>query len=90
MLKKIEVDVSKETYEFMDGLSQFVGAMKKSLSDGWQPGSDIPALISAAITNLVPAFEGMDKIKTELAEDKSSFIKGLAIGSALIYEQVTK
>lgn len=90
MTKEISVTVSKETIELMDGLAKFVGAVKTALKDGWQPGSDLPVLLSSTITDLVPALDGIDKVKEELLKEKAAFVRALTIGSVKIYEEVTK
>lgn len=79
---EVKVEVSKEAYEVAIGLGQMVAAIKTALADGWQAGTDVPVIVSAAITNLVPAVDGLDKVGAELKEDPEAFVKAVSIGLA--------
>lgn len=82
---KVELECSKETYELGKGLADFIGAVKAALADGWQLGTDIPVVISAALSTLVPAVDGVTKVKDELLEDKKAFINAaVATGAAVM------
>lgn len=82
---KVELECSKETYELGKGLADFVAAVKTALADGWQLGTDIPVVVSAALATLVPAIDGVTKVKDELAEDKKAFVNAaVATGSAIM------
>lgn len=74
---KLEVEVAKEAYELGEGLASMVLAVKDALKDGFQPGQDLPAVVTAAFTKLVPAVEGMDKLDDELKEDAKAFLDAL-------------
>lgn len=80
---KVEVEVSKETYELGKGVAAFVEAVKASQKDGWQTGADVPAVITAAIADLVPAMDGMSKVKDEVA-DKVAFANACALVGAAV------
>lgn len=67
---KVEVEVSKEIYEAGQGVAKFVKAMKDALKDGWQPGQDLPVAMSHAMTDLVPALNGISEVPAELAADR--------------------
>lgn len=71
---KLEVEVAKEAYELGEGLSAMVLAVKDALKDGFQAGQDLPVVISAAVTKLVPAVEGLDKLDDEMKEDAKAFL----------------
>jgi hypothetical protein len=82
---KVELECSKETYELGKGLADFIGAVKTALADGWQLGTDVPVVISAALATLVPAVDGVMKVKDELAEDKKAFVNAaVATGAAVM------
>ena len=74
-----EVPCAKEMVELGEGLADFVGAVIVSLSDGWQPGKDITAIIGSAIQDLVPALQGVDEISEEL-EDPQTFSNSVYVG----------
>ena len=88
---KIETEVSKETYELGVGLGRVVAKMREALKDGWQTGSDLPVAVSAAITDLVPAVEGIDQIDDEIKEDPAAFSRAIVIPmSDVVAEALTK
>lgn len=68
----VTVVVSKEIYEAGQGVAKFVKAMKVALADGWQAGSDLPVAMSHALSDLVPALNGITEVAAEVAEDKQA------------------
>jgi hypothetical protein len=80
-------EVSKEAYELLIGVAKIVEVVKASLADGFQPGSDIPVIIASAIGDLVPAIQGVELIKEEIAEDKVAFGNALVLGAAAIIQK---
>ena len=81
---KVEVEVAKEPYELAQGLAKFVAAVKAEIEDngGWSSVDDLPGVISAAVTELLPAVQGMAEVPEEMRGDPVSFGKGLALGLA--------
>lgn len=77
--KTVEIEVSKEAYELMEGLKGVIRSTKEALKDGWQPGQDIPVIFSSALTNLIPAVKGADKIGEEAEEELEAFVTGLMV-----------
>jgi len=86
--KDVTVAVSKESYELGEGMANFIGAMKAALADGFQVGEDIPLLVSAAVTNLVPAVDGITDIGAEWTEDRAAFMRAWALTGALVLEKL--
>lgn len=82
--KTISVEVSKEAYELGEGLAKFVVVTKKALADGWQPGSDLPEIMSSAIADLIPALSGVEKIPAE-AQDQQAFANALYLSLSPIF-----
>ena len=78
--EQLTIVVEKEVYEMALNLRDFVGAVKQAMADGWQPGQDLPILLTAALTNLVPALQKINQIAPNLAEDKVAFVKALTLG----------
>jgi hypothetical protein len=76
---KIDVEVSKESYELSKGIADLIASIKLAVADGWQPGKDIPLIISEVIGRLVPALQGVEKIKDEIKEDKEAAILALLL-----------
>lgn len=67
----------KELFELGDGLGKFSLAVKKALEDGWQMGEDLPTILTAAMTTLIPAVQGMEKFGDEVGEDLEGSVKAL-------------
>ena len=84
----LTVQIPKETADLVQGLTGFIKACKKALSDGWQPGQDIPVLMAAAISNLGPALEGFDKIGQEAYDNPQAMITAVGILSSEIYAAI--
>jgi hypothetical protein len=84
----VQVEVSKEMYELGMGLASVVDAVKQATADGWQPGQDLPAIVVAAIAILPPALQGVDQIKSEIAEDKGAFIAAVALPIAEVIKKI--
>jgi hypothetical protein len=80
MKQELKVVVEKETYELTQCLKAFVSAVQQAMADGWDTSKDLPVLMSAALTSLIPAINNATKIGENLAEDKEAFIKGLTLG----------
>ena len=81
----VQVECSKETVELGQGLAKFVEAVKKAIDDGWQPFTDLPAVVTAAVSSLVPAMVGVEKVKAEFEEDKAAFANAVMVtGSAIV------
>lgn len=75
----VEVQVSKEAHEFAQGVAKFVVDLKQAVSDGFQAGQDLPAALSSAVDNLVPAMSGVMKLKDEYQGSKAAFINAILL-----------
>ena len=80
----ISVEVPKEMQEAAQAVVNMAAAAKLALADGFQPGQDIPALVSAAMANLMSAMDGMAKIPDEAKADPVSAAKCAALAGAEI------
>jgi hypothetical protein len=90
MSKQVQVQVSTEAYDLMIGLAKFCGAVKTSLADGWQMGTDFPALMTAAIADIVPVMSGIMQLPVEATTETAEFAKAITIGAAEIYNALKK
>lgn len=77
-LVDVTVKMPKESYELAKGLGAFAVAVKKAVEDGWQLGTDLPVIATAALMELLPAIQGVEKIGDEAKADP------VGIGVALI------
>lgn len=82
MKVNVQLQLSKEAYELSKGLADLVVAIKACVADGWQPGQDIPVIISEVIGKLVPALAGTEKLPEEFKVDP--YASSLAIAIPLI------
>lgn len=62
---KREYDFPKEITEVGDAIKSILEATALALKDGWQPGQDLPAILSAAFTGMVVAVGGIQNIPEE-------------------------
>lgn len=85
MVIDVQTKASKEAYELGQGVFKFLSDVQKALADGWQPGQDVPLILSAALADLVPAMQGVEKLGAEKDENLKAFLTawnlaGLDIG----------
>ena len=87
---KVELECAKETLELAQGLAKFTAALKQALADGWQPGMDLPAVITSVVADLVPALQGMDQVPVEVAASPE-FVNALYAGlSPIVFQFLPK
>jgi hypothetical protein len=89
-LVKVEVEVPKEAHELAQGIANVVAAVKVALADGWQAGTDLPILMTAALVELVPAVQGVEHLDDEAKAHPAAFSKALALGVADALEAALK
>jgi hypothetical protein len=77
----VQLEVSKETHELAVGLGKVVDAVKGALADGWQAGTDLPVVLTTVIADLIPAIQGVEKLKEEVV-DVEQFAGALYAGIA--------
>ena len=76
---KRELVCAKETVELGEGAAAFIIKLKEALADGWQTGTDLPVAVTAAISDLVPAIQGAEKIGDEV-KNVEAFSNGVYVG----------
>lgn len=81
MSKMVEVAVAENSYDLMIKMAAFIAAVKTALADGWQMGSDLPVIVTAAIQDLVPAIQDGQKVGDEYAADKAAVIRAALLGA---------
>lgn len=84
MKKQITVDVSASAHNVVQALKGVIDSTKKSLADGFQPGSDIPVIVGQNLTNLLTAISEAKNLPAESKEDLEAFLKAWAIGGTEI------
>lgn len=77
---KVELEVAKETYEIGQAVSALLKNAKEALKDGFQPGQDLPEIITKSLNDLFVGISGIEKISGEAKEDIEKFIDGVYAG----------
>jgi hypothetical protein len=77
--KMVQVEVSEKGYDLGIALKNIVAAAKQACDDGFQPGQDVPAILSAAVANLLPVMNNIKEIANEPIENPEAFTKALSI-----------
>lgn len=77
--KQIVLDCPKEVTEIGEALGAVLEAMGSALADGFQPGLDIPVIVTAAIAKLGGAIEGAGELPVEFKEDPTMFVMGALV-----------
>lgn len=88
--KDVSVSVASNVYDASQGVVSFAQALKQALEDGWLPSQDLPAILSEALRDFVPAFLKLDEAMKEFAEDPKSAISALAVAALQLYSVVSK
>lgn len=76
---EVPVSVSKEAHDIGSGLFKIQKAAKEALSDGWQPGQDLPIILTTAMSEMLEMLSGIDKVPGEWSEDNAAFMKAFMI-----------
>lgn len=76
---KKEIELPKEASELADAIAGVFKAVKAASADGWQTGTDLPAVAVAAMALLPAAIAGLDQLGAEFKADKGKIILALAV-----------
>ena len=74
--KSVVCEVSESSYEIIAHTAKITAAIKAALVDGFQPGQDLPVMVTSLISELPGIIAKCPDIKSDVAEDKVAFIKG--------------
>ena len=75
----IEVEIGESTNDLINGLTEFIKTAKEQLSDGFQPGDDIPDIAISAFQDLAPALMGAAELKQEFDSNPDSRAIAMAL-----------
>ena len=89
-VKQVQVEVTEGSYDLGQGIARFVGAVKTALADGWQTGDDLPAIVTAAMTNLVPYVGALGNIGDEKDENAGAFLNAWLLAGPAVYAELQK
>lgn len=68
-VKKIETEVMSGANDVGLAVKKVATAYKEATADGWQPTTDIPAILMASFNSLLAAFDGVSKSKAEFEQE---------------------
>lgn len=74
-----EVQCTKELLEVGEAFAATFKAARDALSDGWQPGEDIPHIAAAAMSNMLVALDGASKIPAEFRTAKKASVNAIMV-----------
>lgn len=74
---------SKELTELGDGVAKFLKILKEESADGFDV-SDISTILASAMTDLLPAMEGVTEISQEATNNRTAFMNASAVCGAQI------
>lgn len=86
---EVTVKVAKEAHELGEGITAFVRTVRQALADGWQPGQDLPVILISSVADLIPGFDGADKIREERESDPEAFAAAVALFASTLFAEVT-
>lgn len=80
-MSKISVTVQVESSADTLGkaLVDIVTAARKAAADGWNPMTDIPAVVAAAVPDLIAAVSAIGQVPADVADDKVAFVQGIEL-----------
>ena len=84
---EVKVELPKETYELCKALGAVAAATKQALADGFQIGTDMPAIITSAVMELVPAIQGVDKLDDEAKADPVGVAQAVIEGLRPVFKK---
>ena len=73
-----QVEVSDATRAIGLALAQFLKDAKIALKDGWQPGQDLPVVLSSFVGNFLPQLGKLPEIQKD-SQDLAPFIAALLL-----------
>jgi hypothetical protein len=79
MTNSITVQVEPNAYALGQNMVNFIAAVKQALADGWQPGTDLPVILTAILTDIVPIISNLNQLGPEKADNMKAFITSFAL-----------
>ena len=91
-MENIQVAVPKEIYEAGLGLAAFINVCRQALKDGFKAGDDIPAILTSAMTDLLPHLQAITAMEEEFKADEIAAANALlqALVIPMVKELVEK
>lgn len=77
--KMVSVEVEEKSYDVGQAVKNIVESAQQALADGFQPGQDVPAILTSSIMQLVTILQNAPAIPAESQEDLAAFIKSWSL-----------
>lgn len=87
---KVELEVTKEMHELMQGVVKIVAAAKLAFKDGFQAGQDVPAILIAAVAELPAMVGGLTELPAEAKEETGAFVAACSHGVSCLVQEILK
>jgi hypothetical protein len=87
---KYEVQSPKEIHELGVAIGNLIGVISLCLEDGFQPISDVPAVVIAAVKELSTAVNGVQEIPREVLTEPVLSVLGVVNPVAVSVRQLLK
>ena len=68
----VSVEVSKQSHALAQSLADIVQVVRAALADGWQPGLDIPVIITQVIGKLGAGLQGLETLKDDYTAENAA------------------
>jgi hypothetical protein len=88
--KEVSVEVESSGYELMQAFAEVSVAYKQALADGFQPGQDLPGMVTVALAKIPGILADLSAIPADIAESKVGFLKGVNLGAYDLAEGLLK
>lgn len=85
---QVPVNCAEGTYNVLVACSDLIKVVKDQLANGWQPTQDIPPVVAEAVRDLGKIAQNSQKIRDELAGDKTLVVNAIAVGGASLVNKV--
>lgn len=86
MVVEKNVKVAQAADQLMAALASITLVSKQALKDGFQPGSDLPPVLSVSLTELVKVVGALGQLPEEAKQDKAALARAVALGAIDIAE----
>lgn len=89
-LVEVKVNVPEHAHKLAQGIADFIVTSKGCLADGFQAGQDLPVVMTAALTTLVPVIGEFSNLSEELKGSKAEFALAWILAGEKIWKSFEK
>lgn len=89
-LVQLSLQGTRAVGELLEGVRKFIVALKGALADGWQPGKDLPVVLTSALADLVPVLNRIEKLGEEAKGNTVEFVNAVFVKASAIAKELLK